>query len=116
MVADYDVEKAEMNCFIDEIDKIARKSDNPSITRDISGEGFNGLFKTFRRKYCKCSTSRRRETSDQKYIQVNTQNILFIAGGAFDGIKEIIERRLNKQAIGLVQIKHSKVRGRKAIF
>ena len=111
MVSDYDVEKAERGIvFIDEIDKIARKSDNPSLTRDVSGEAVQqGLVQLLEGSIVNVPPQGGRKHPDQKYIQVNTQNILFIAGGAFDGIKEIIERRMNKQAIGFSSEKTNKV-------
>src|SRR6056300_755406 len=110
-VANYKPELAERGIiYIDEIDKIARKSDNPSITRDVSGEGVQqGLLKILEGTVANVAPEGGRKHPDQKYVKIDTSNILFICGGAFDGIEKIIGRRVQKQSLGFKRQEHREI-------
>lgn len=116
-VANYKPEQAERGIiYLDEMDKIARKGDNASITRDVSGEGVQqGLLKILEGTIANVAPEGGRKHPDQKYIKVDTSNILFICGGAFDGIEKIISRRVQKQALGFKSSHSKEVKDKKLL-
>jgi ATP-dependent Clp protease ATP-binding subunit ClpX len=116
-VANYKPEQAERGIiYLDEMDKIARKGDNASITRDVSGEGVQqGLLKILEGTVAHVAPEGGRKHPDQKYIKVDTTNILFICGGAFDGIEKIISRRVQKQAVGFKSVQNKEIQDKKLL-
>jgi ATP-dependent Clp protease ATP-binding subunit ClpX len=114
-VANYKPEMAERGIiYLDEMDKISRKGDNASITRDVSGEGVQqGLLKILEGTVANVAPEGGRKHPDQKYIKVDTTNILFICGGAFDGIEKIISRRVQKQSLGFKSLHTKEVQDKK---